>query len=156
MLTVHFVNFRKVNAMNDLNEKLLDTWINLITHINSNRLTSKMPLNEAIILRTLYHAGNNKVTATYLCQKLGIQKSQMNRILQNMEDKDLIIRERSADDKRQVFIYLNSNQLTLYRAQHAEILEYIDNIIQQLGTENTKHTIELLNKIITIAKGGQI
>ena len=73
-----------------------------------------------------------------------------------MEDKDLIIRERSADDKRQIFIYLNSKQLTLYRTQHAEILKYIDNIIQQLGTENTKQTIELLNKIITITKGEQI
>lgn len=142
--------------MNDLNERLLDTWINLITHINSNRLTSKMPLNEAIILRTLYHAGDNKVTATYLCQKLGIQKSQMNRILQNMEDKDLIIRERSADDKRHVFIYLNSKQLTLYQTQHVEILTYIDNIIDQLGIENTKQTIELLNKIIKITKGDQV
>ena len=139
--------------MNKLNEELLDTWINLITNINSNRLTSKMPLNDSIILRILYQAKEKPITATYLCQKLGMQKSQMNRILENLEKQNLISRERSIDDKRIIFIKLNQEQTELFLEQHQEIIKYIDNIINKLGTTKIKQTIELLNEIINITKG---
>ncbi len=141
--------------MNNLNGELLDTWINLITSINSNRLTSKMPLNDSIILRLLYQAKDKPITATYLCQKLGMQKSQMNRILENMEKQNLITRERSIDDKRNIIIKLNTKQMELFTQQHQEIIQYIDNIINKLGTTKTKQTIELLNEIISITKGDQ-
>ncbi|MCI5773859.1 MAG: MarR family transcriptional regulator [Erysipelotrichaceae bacterium] len=136
-----------------LNEELLNTWINLITTINSDRLTPHMPLNESIILRILYHANGQQITATKLCQELGIQKSQMNRILQNMEDKQLISRERSKDDKRVIIIHLNSSQLTIFQAQHQEILAFIDKIIAKVGDDKIKQTITLLNEIIVASKG---
>ena len=46
----------------------------------------------------------------------------MNRILTQLEEKKLIIRERSANDKRKIFVRLNKEKTSAYLKQHEQIL----------------------------------
>ena len=78
--------------MKDTNEKILDAWVQLIMAVNSERLVTDMPFNEAVICNLLYRNKDLKMTATDLCEITGMQKSQMNRTLTAMESKDIIIR----------------------------------------------------------------
>ena len=96
--------------MKDTNEKILDAWVQLIMAVNSERLVTDMPFNEAVICNLLYRNKDLKMTATDLCEITGMQKSQMNRTLTAMESKDIIIRQRSNSDKRVIYINLNPHK----------------------------------------------
>ena len=94
--------------MLNTNEALLGAWLRLSTSINNSRLVTDMPYNESLICNVLYRNDlsrpGTKLTATELCAETKILKSQMNRILEQMEEKHLIFRERSPKDKRKVYI----------------------------------------------------
>lgn len=138
-----------------LNEALLGAWLKLSTAINNSRLVSEMSYNESLICNILYRNAtefpDKVLTATDLCDETKILKSQMNRILTQLEEKNLITRERSKEDKRRVFIRLTTEQSNSYLKQHEQILGLLDDIIAKLGEEQTKEIIRALNGISTVA-----
>ncbi len=142
--------------MNDMNEALLNSWLRLSTSINNPRLVSEMTYNESLVCNILYQqshdANSQPITATDLCRKTNMLKSQMNRTLTQLESKGMITRQRSEQDKRQIFITMNLEQCHSYEQQHERILRILDEVIHKLGNEKTKTTIELFNHISDIAE----
>ena len=138
-----------------LNEALLGAWLRLSISINNSRVVSEISYNESLICNILYRnateSPEQSLTATDLCKETRILKSQMNRILTQLENKNLITRERSPEDKRKVFIRLTSEQSNAYIKQHAQILALLDTIIDKLGTEQTEGVIRALNGISDVA-----
>lgn len=104
--------------MDDTNERIINAWVELSAILNNNRLVTDMPYNEAIICRYLIQHPNENITATTLCAKTRIKKSQMNRTLIAMFDKGLIYRENSQQDKRHIFIRFNPEKRSVYDAMH--------------------------------------
>lgn len=141
--------------MQHINETLLNTWLRLSTAINNSRVVSEMTYNESLICNILYQHSfgeiKQKLTATDLCHKTKILKSQMNRTLNHLEKIGIITKERSTEDKRRVFISLNKTHAHKYEKQHMEILTLLDTIIEKLGAEKAQQTIEILNIISDIA-----
>lgn len=139
-----------------LNEALLDAWLKISTAVNNSRLVSEMSYNESRICNILYRNAleypEKFLTATDLCTETKILKSQMNRILTQLEEKKLITRERSPEDKRKIFIRLTTEQSNAYLTQHTQILKLLDNIIEKLGEEQTKEVIHALNGITDVAE----
>lgn len=135
------------------NEALLNAWLRLSTSVINTRIVSEMSYNESIVCRLLYQASNENrsLTATDLCQATKILKSQMNRTLNQLEQKNMITRKRSSADKRQVHISLDMDQIRQYEAQHQKILAILDHIIRKLGITETKQAIHLFAKIADIA-----
>ena len=76
----------------------------------------------------------------------------MNRTLNSLEEKKLIIRERSSVDKRQVFVKFHPDSADLYLNQHKKILEMLDTIITQFGEEQTKEIIRLISAFLNAAE----
>lgn len=142
--------------MGDRNEEVLDAWLRLSIAVNNERVVSDMPYNEALICNILYrnqiHNPIRRFTATELCAVTRMQKSQMNRTLNNMEEKNIIRRERSSADKRQVFISLDMEQVEIYRKQHRKILQIVDTLIEKLGEEKADQALELFTMIADIAE----
>ena len=135
--------------MSNLNEQILDAWIQLTTVIDNNRIVSEMPLNEALICRILSERGEKNITATYLCELTKMQKSQMNRTLTSMEEKGWIERKRSEEDKRQI---LNEEQSAFYREQHEHVLKVVEKLIACIGEEKATQALELFTLISKIAE----
>ncbi len=137
--------------MSDLNEQLLDAWLSLSTTIINDKVVSEMPYNESLICNILYKnqllSPANKMTATDLCNETKMLKSQMNRTLNSMEAQNLISRERSASDKRQVFVTFRPEHAAAYQKQHEKILQLADAVIEKLGTQKTEETIALFHMI---------
>ncbi len=79
-------------------------------------------------------------------------KSQMNRTLNSMEKKKLISRERSLQDKRQVFISFHPENAAAYYKQHERILQMADAIIARLGIRKTQEVIKLLEQVSDMAR----
>ena len=140
--------------MDNLHEDLLNSWLRLSTSINNARLVSEMTYNESLICNILYNRSRTQsspLTATDLCEMTNMLKSQMNRTLTQLESKNMISRERSAVDKRQILITMNLQQCHTYEKQHAQILKILDAVIIQLGEEKTFNCIQTLNQISDIA-----
>lgn len=137
--------------MADLNERLLDAWLALSTTIINDKVVSEMPYNESLICNILYKnqllSPDKKLTATDLCSETKMLKSQMNRTLNSMEAQGLISRERSASDKRQVFVTFRPEHAAAYQKQHENILRLADAVIEKLGTQKTEETIALFHTI---------
>ena len=138
-----------------LNEVLLGAWLKISTAINNSRLVSEMSYNESLICNILYRNATEHsdrfLTATDLCAETKILKSQMNRILTQLEEKNLITRERSSQDKRKIYVRLTSEQSNAYLRQHAQILKLLDDIIEKLGDEKTLEIIKALNGVSDVA-----
>ncbi len=138
-----------------LNEVLLGAWLRLSTSINNSRLVSEMSYNESLICNILYRNAlehpEHKLTATDLCRESRILKSQMNRILTQLENRNLVTRERSPEDKRKIYVSLSSEQSNTYLKQHAQILKLLDAIIEKFGEEQTLEIIRALNGISDVA-----
>ena len=138
-----------------MNEELLNAWLRLSTAINTDCFISDMTYNESLICNLLYrnrsYGEGRKLTATDLCDKTNILKSQMNRTLNEMEKKHLIRRERSTQDKRQVFISLDMAQIEIYERQHRKILSLIDTLLDRVGREKGNDILKLFNEIADTA-----
>ncbi|NBI89715.1 MarR family transcriptional regulator [Lachnospiraceae bacterium] len=138
-----------------MNEKLLEAWLRLTTILCNDRIVSEMPYNEALICNILYRHQMrdkvNKLTATDLCRQTKMLKSQMNRTLQKMEEKNIITRQRSSTDRRQIFISLNPNADSFY-IQHHKSLRLIDALATKAGPEKSQEAIDLFTYIANMAE----
>ena len=136
---------------------LLDVWLQLCSIINNDRMVQLMPFNEAFVCNLLNRERetnpSNYLTATDLCQRTGLFKSQMNTILTSLEAKNLIYRIRSTQDKRKIFITLAAEEdLQLYWREHAQIMQFIDTLIEHVGEKDIRSFIKILKKIISCAR----
>lgn len=145
-------NITKGDHMENLDEKLLSAWLQLSILISNDRVVADMPFKEALVCNILSKEDGSRLTATDLCEKTKTLKSQMNRVLNSMEEKGLICRERSTEDKRQVYVKLNWEQSEAYQKEHSKNLQLVNAIIDKLGKEKAQSIIEDLEAISAIAE----
>ena len=142
--------------MQNINEKVLNAWLKLSTTICNERLSSELPYNESLICGILRrNAAENpekQMTATELCEQTNIQKSQMNRTLNSMEEKGLINRIRSKKDKRQVYVTMNMENAEVYENQHKKVLDIVDTVLEKVGKEKAEEIVQLFTLISKKAK----
>ena len=110
-----------------LNEELLFVWLQLGNVIDNQRLVAELPFNEALVCGLLSRS-DVPLTASDLCNLTRILKSQMNAILCSLEQKGLIKRQKSQNDRRQIELYLLPDGITRYNASHQKTLRSFDSI----------------------------
>lgn len=136
-------------------ESLLNAWLRLSTSVINPRLVSELSYNESLICNILYNHycedPTRQMTATDLCHETRILKSQMNRTLNLLEKKQIVRRERSQNDKRQVFISLDWEHAQVYKTQHERILKLVDAIISEFGDEQATHAIGVIQALADAA-----
>ena len=138
--------------MEDVKEKVLDAWLQLLTSINTERVVSSMTFNEAVLCNILSRNKNQLFTATELCNKVKMQKSLMNRTLTSMENKGWISRIRSTLDKRQIFVKWNEEANAFYKKEHEAVLDLIDRILSKIGYEKANEVIQMFSMITKVAQ----
>ena len=124
-------------------ERVLDGWLKMSTAISNERLVSAMTYNESMVCGALYQMKNRgalSLTATQLCRRLQILKPQMNVILNGLEKRGLIRRERSSEDHRQVHILLTREGERVYAAAH-------QGLIDRLGAEKMSMFADLMHTV---------
>ena len=78
--------------MDQTREELLRAWMSLSAYIRGNRLLRELSMNEMLVCNLLYRRqeeGGPPVTATELCARTQLLKSQVNHILTAMESRGL-------------------------------------------------------------------
>lgn len=134
-------------------EQLLHAFLEMSAYIRGNRILSRFSFNEIMICNLLYRrqsVGEQAATATEIVAWTKLLKSQVNHILTGMEEKGLISRTRSENDKRIVYITLREDALPLYLQEHEYVLQIMDLIYETMGSEKMQTLIELVSQATTI------
>ena len=132
-----------------LQEQLLSAWMRMSTFIRGNRILSELSFNEIMVCGLLQRqrdSGASPLTATELCARTNLLKSQINHILTSLEGRGLIRRVRSIGDKRVIRIYLTEAGRELYEAEHARVLEILNQVYLELGQEKTRELTQLISR----------
>ncbi|GFI61540.1 hypothetical protein IMSAG049_00699 [Clostridiales bacterium] len=130
-----------------ISEKLLEAWLNISSTVWNRRVVSTMTFNEIYVCNLLKNQSEKPMTATDLCEKTRLFKSQMNKVLNSLEEKELIRRVRSIDDKRFVFIEITEKGLEQYSKEHEAIMLMIDTLVDRIGESRAEETAEAVNDI---------
>ena len=142
-----------------LPERMLDVYLGLCTALWNNRITMYLPFNEAVVCNFLYKntRGDKKyVTATELCDLTNISKSQMNRILENLEKLQVIKRSRSAGDKRIVEITINEDRADIYEREHQKNIGIIQTLQEKFGQEKSERLTSLMEEFLKVIDEDEI
>ncbi len=134
------------------NEEMLRAWLRLSTDIPNTRIVKNMSYNEALICNILSGEEENSLTATDLCERTHMLKSQMNRTLNAMEEKGLIARARSRTGRRQNYIRLSAETRLLFEEEHKKNLALVGEVLDHYGRERAEELIENLNDILAIVE----
>lgn len=132
-------------------ERLLSAWLTLSSTLWNERVVKGMTFNEAFICNLLTHqrleTPDAPLTATDLCERTRLLKSQMNKLLSEMEKKEYIQRLRSDKDKRQIFIHLTPAGEEAYAQEHTGITAILRALVTELGEEKALRAAETVDEI---------
>ncbi len=136
-------------------ERMLAAWLRVTTSVSQVHQLRDLRYNEALICNILMkneieHPGR-RLTATDLCRESHILKSQMNRTLQCMEEKGIIERQRSTEDRRRVYTRLRPDSV-IYERQHDQVRDTVGAIAARVGTDNVDQIVDMLNAISEAAE----
>ena len=127
-----------------LNEELLEAWLRLSCVIDNQRLAADFPFNEALVCGLLSQGGCR--TASELCARTRILKSQMNAILRSLERKGILSRRRSEGDRRRIELELLPEGMARYQEGHQRIQRLASRLISEMGEENILTLLPLLRQ----------
>ncbi|MDD7381220.1 MAG: helix-turn-helix domain-containing protein [Bacilli bacterium] len=134
--------------MANLEEIMLKAWINMSVNTRENRLLNELSFNEMLVLNMIQ---DKECSFKELVNELNILKSQLNRVIQNLVQKKLIIAYTPENDKRSLMIKKGDNT-ELYKQEHARMIEIMRKIRKQIGEEDTLKLIYLLNQVASLVK----
>ena len=132
-----------------LEEEMLRSYINMSANIKENRLLSDLSFNEIMVMNLIVE---EEMPFKVLQKRLNILKSQLNRIINDLKTKGLIETYIPLDDKRKLMIKKGSN-IALYFKEHEKMLKLMSLVKKELGENDFKKLIELLNKTTSVIKG---
>lgn len=129
-----------------LNEELLSAWLRLGVVVDNQRLVSDMPFNEVLVCGILLRAQERgrALTASDLCAQTRILKSQMNALLNSLEKKGYLLRQRSQTDLRRVELSLLPAGADCYLESHRQTLTLVDRLIASMGPSSIETLVPLL------------
>ena len=140
-----------MDSTTNTGERLLSAWLTLSSTLWNERVVTGMTFNEAFVCNLLSHqaaeAPEQPLTATDLCERTRLLKSQMNKILSEMERKGYIRRERSDKDKRQIFLHLTNAGREAYAQEHTGITAILNALVTDLGEQKTLHIAEAVDEV---------
>ena len=153
---VHLVNNGGIRMNgSSLPEQMLDAYLGLCTCLWNRRITSNMSFNEALVcyfIRKAQDQGPSHVTATWLCEQTQIAKSQMNRILNGLENLGILRRSRSGADKRQVFLSLNPEKQGLFEQEHRSNVKLVQRLQAKFGIQRSETLTQLLGDFVEMLR----
>lgn len=85
-------------------------------------------------------------TPSMISEELGLSKSALTAILNSLEEKNLIERQLSKEDRRMIMLKLTDKSVALHVEYHGKVNSSILNLANYLGEEDTEKFIQLISK----------
>lgn len=142
-----------MNELRRAAEALVYAWQALASSLWSNRmLAGNLTFNEINVCSFLKRHADVDVTATELCEATGLQKSQMNRVISELEARGYLRRERSTKDRRLVFLRMQPEGNTAYQCEREAIMGTVEQLVMSLGQDNAIMTAEMVQELARLLR----
>lgn len=135
---------------NLLPEQILKKWLDVTSSIQNDRIVQDLPYNEALVCNHLIYAKTQTpdyLTPSKLCQKTGMQKSLMNRVLKSLAEKDLIEYVDDISDKRVTPVRINAGKQDVFLKEHNKNVHIVEQLVEFWGPEKSLRILEALTDI---------
>jgi len=135
-----------INLTRNLNKSLRHKFHNFIQD-------SGFTLPQLSVISILEKHGEQKVSE--ISEKMGLSDSTVSGILDRLEQKGIVKRKRTQDDRRVVKISLTEGSQKFCNAFHHKKEEYFTQLLKRLSEQEIKDIIkglEILNRVLTNSK----
>lgn len=137
----------------DLKIKLLET----IKKFNKTASLSyndykKLNMNDLIVCSLIYrNEESNKLTQVKdISDYMDISRPAVNTILNRLEDRNIIERNRLKEDRKSVYVSLTNYAYGLYELEKEKLSKFMEKVVNCIGIDDTNKLIELLEKVNNI------
>ena len=143
---------------NLIEEEIISSWIYLTSIIKNCRITTEFSYNESVILNLAYKKylfdAKGLLPVKEIIKETFMLKSLVNRTIDALESKKMIIKEKNITDKRELNIKINPNNIDKYIKSHNDILKYVKKIVDFIGIEDAKSFAKKYKKLLVYSRGG--
>ncbi len=133
-----------------LQEDVIIAWVRLTAILKNTRITQGMIYNEAVVMllvnRRYEQDGEGVVAFRELVSETKMLKSLVNRTIDSLVKKGLLIRSDGAD-KRTTFVRPVPENLHRYLAVHRRTLDLVQQVVEVIGEEDARTFVRLADKI---------
>jgi len=139
--------FESISQIIDLNKSINKSLRHEFHHLMQD---SELTFPQLSVISMLEKRGEQKVSK--LSEKMGLSNSTVSGILDRLEQKDIIKRERTEDDRRVVKISLTKKSQKFFNDFRQKKEEYFCQLLKRLSDEEIKDIIkglEILNRVLT-------
>ena len=134
-----------------LPEQLLRAWVKLTGMVKNSRITKGLAYNEAIVMLLLYNRyqkdGIGMISMKEIAEETKMLKSLVNRTINALEEKGLLERCTSEDDKRVIFVRCLKEKLDTFLSVHNSSLAISQKMIDIIGEEDAEAFVRITHKI---------
>lgn len=99
------------------------------------------------VLRILRGAGRGGLPTLEIAERMIERTPGISRLIDRLERKELVTRERSADDRRQVVCTITAEGLAVLRSLDRPVDKLDDDLLAPLSAKETRELIRLLNLV---------
>lgn len=117
--------------------------------------TSDLNMTELVVMRGLEENcpySDNNISISEVQDGLHITKSAISQMMNSLEKKGFIQRKIDTEDRRKIVVTLTKAGKDILKETKESANQNLDKIISNLGDDNTKQFIELLNQVSDIAE----
>ncbi len=101
----------------------------------------------AVAMALLYIDYDDGTPSTSLGPSMGMEATSLSRILNSMEDKGLIYREKNPEDGRSVLVKLTDFGKEKRELSKSSVLQFNDKIKENISEEKIKHFFEVTDMV---------
>lgn len=134
-----------------LEEEVIAAWVKLTGLLKNTRLSQGMIYNEAIIMlivnRRYEQDGEGLVSFKEIVAETNMLKSLVNRTIDSLVKKNLLLRCEGKTDRRTTFVRPVKENLHEYLEVHQRTLEMVGQIVEIIGKEDAQAFIRLTEKL---------
>lgn len=135
-----------------LQEDVIASWVRLTGILKNTRLTQGMIYNEAIVMlivnRKYEEDGVGLVSFKEIVNETKMLKSLVNRTIDSLVRKELLMRCDGELDRRTTFVRPIPEHLGEYLNVHKRTLALVKNIIDIIGKEDAETFVRLTDKLV--------
>lgn len=132
-------------------EKLLASWIKLSGMVKNSRITKGLMYNEAVVMHFLYERyktdSKGIVSIKEIVERTKMLKSLINRTINSLEEKGLLLRCEDQGDRRISFVRCVPEKLDTFFEVHKESLKVAESIIEIIGEKDAEAFIRIVSKL---------
>lgn len=138
-------------------KELLSLIHDLNKEMKRNRKPVNLNMNELFVLGTLFEHQHDEnkdtlVQVKDLSDKLEVSRPYINKVINGLEQKELVERVRKPGDNKSVYLVLSKKANDYYHGNREKLIVFMNGIVQKLGEDDTITMIRILNKLLMIIR----